>query len=164
MLHRHNQPIGVFSSVKEDDHGLFVKGRPLIEEVQLAKETIALMRAGAMDELSIGYRIADKGAFYNDDGAFELTELHLVEVSIVPFGMNSDARVTDVKAADLVNESDLRDLLVSNRIDVDTAAKMAHEAWKVLQEVPEDTAVSVALDGIASRVKAATKILESLHT
>lgn len=57
MLFQHdaNQPIGVWASLKEDARGLYAQGR-LMPEVAKAREVHALMRAGALDGLSIGFR------------------------------------------------------------------------------------------------------------
>ncbi len=57
MLFQHdpNEPIGVWHEIREDGRGLFVKGR-LTTEVARAREVLSLMRAGALDGLSIGYR------------------------------------------------------------------------------------------------------------
>ena len=57
MLWQHDpyQPIGVWDEVKEDARGLFVKGR-ILKDVERGREAVALMEAGAMDGLSIGYR------------------------------------------------------------------------------------------------------------
>ena len=57
MLWQHDpaQPIGVWDEVREDARGLYVKGR-LLESVEKAREAAALIEAGAIDGLSIGYR------------------------------------------------------------------------------------------------------------
>jgi HK97 family phage prohead protease len=49
------QPIGVWDEVREDDRGLFVKGR-MLTDVARGREAAALLAAGAIDGLSIGYR------------------------------------------------------------------------------------------------------------
>ena len=92
MLWQHDpaQPIGVWDEVREDGHGLFVKGR-LLEGVARAREAAALVAAGAIDGLSIGYRT--KTASKNDKGQRLLTELELWEVSLVTFPMLPSARV-----------------------------------------------------------------------
>jgi HK97 family phage prohead protease len=46
---------GVWTSLKEDARGLHARGR-LMPEVARAREVLALMRAGALDGLSIGFR------------------------------------------------------------------------------------------------------------
>jgi len=92
MLWQHDQaqPIGVWDEVVEDAHGLRVKGR-LLTEVEKGREAAALMAAGAVDGLSIGYRTlrAEKLA----EGGRKLIELELWEVSLVTFPMLPVARV-----------------------------------------------------------------------
>lgn len=93
MLWQHDagQPIGVWDEVREDARGLWVKGR-LLTEVARAREAAALMAAGAVDGLSIGYRTvkAEKLA----GGGRKLFELELWEVSLVTFPMLPVARVS----------------------------------------------------------------------
>lgn len=84
------QPIGVWDEVREDAKGLYVKGR-LLNDVARGREAIALIEAGAIDGLSIGYRTVR--AQKNDKGQRLLSELELWEVSLVTFPMLGDARV-----------------------------------------------------------------------
>ena len=92
MLWQHDptRPIGVWDEVREDGRGLWVKGR-LILEVQAAREAQALLQAGAIDGLSIGYRTlrSEKAA----GGRRLLHEIELWEVSLVTFPMLPEARV-----------------------------------------------------------------------
>ncbi len=92
MLWQHDpaQPIGVWDEVREDDRGLFVTGR-LLPEVARAREAAALLSAGAIDGLSIGYRTvrAERDAA----GLRRLAEIDLWEVSLVTFPMLPEARV-----------------------------------------------------------------------
>jgi len=92
MLWQHDpaQPIGVWDEVREDARGLYVKGR-LLDSVARAREAAALIGAGAIDGLSIGYRTVK--AAKNDKGQRLLTELELWEVSLVTFPMLPSARV-----------------------------------------------------------------------
>lgn len=94
--HRSDQPIGVYSELKEDETGLFVKGRLLVDEVGQAKEAHALMKAGAVTGLSIGYWVRES-SYDEKTGIRTLTKLDLVEVSLVTFPANDDARVEAVK-------------------------------------------------------------------
>jgi phage prohead protease, HK97 family len=106
MLWQHDpaQPIGIWDEIFEDTRGLYVKGR-LLPDVARAKEAAALIAAGAIDGLSIGYRTvaAEKDA----KGQRLLAELELWEVSLVTFPMLREARVA-AKGESL--ESSLRDL------------------------------------------------------
>ncbi len=92
MLWQHDpaQPIGIWDKVFEDDKGLFVKGRLLLD-VAKGREAAALIEAGAIDGLSIGYRT--RKAHKNDKGQRMLAELELWEVSLVTFPMLPQARV-----------------------------------------------------------------------
>lgn len=92
MLWQHDpsEPIGVWDEVVEDDKGLWVKGR-ILNDVTRGREAVALIEAGAIDGLSIGYRTVKSRK--NDKGARLLSELELWEVSLVTFPMLPDARV-----------------------------------------------------------------------
>ena len=107
MLWQHDpaQPIGVWDEVREDARGLYVKGR-LLEGVARAREAAALIAAGAIDGLSIGYRTVR--AAKNDKGRRLLQELELWEVSLVTFPMLPSARVG--AKDDTLHGHDLRDL------------------------------------------------------
>lgn len=92
MLWQHDpaQPIGIWEDVREDDRGLYVKGR-ILDEVAKGREAAALIAAGAIDGLSIGYRTVK--ATKDDKGRRLLNELELWEVSLVTFPMLPSARV-----------------------------------------------------------------------
>ncbi len=101
MLWQHDasQPLGVWTSIIEDARGLKVEGQ-LNLAVARAREIHALMRDGALDGLSIGFRtqsaVTDKST-----GIRKLIRLDLWEVSIVTFPMLPQARVSAVKRAHL---------------------------------------------------------------
>jgi uncharacterized protein len=92
MLWQHDpaQPIGVWDEVREDARGLWVQGR-ILTAVDRGREAAALLGAGAIDGLSIGYRTIKSQR--TAAGARELTEIELWEVSLVTFPMLSEARV-----------------------------------------------------------------------
>lgn len=92
MLWQHDpaQPIGIWDEVREDAKGLWVRGR-LLPEVAKGREAAALLAAGAIDGLSIGYRTVR--AERDGKGQRLLQELELWEVSLVTFPMLPEARV-----------------------------------------------------------------------
>ncbi len=99
MLWQHDQHkvIGVWDEVKEDERGLFVSGR-LLKGVAQAEEAMVLMRNGAIDSMSIGYRTIE--AIPEGGGRIrKLTEVELHEISLVTFPMLPDAKVTAMKSA-----------------------------------------------------------------
>ncbi len=95
--HDANQPIGVWTQLREDARGLYAHGR-LMPEVTKAREVHALMRAGALDGLSIGFRTV-KGRRDRAAGTRRLERIDLWEISVVTFPMQPDARVGTVKRA-----------------------------------------------------------------
>ncbi|MEO3998557.1 HK97 family phage prohead protease [Mesorhizobium sp. CAU 1732] len=99
MLFQHDpgQPIGVWTELREDARGLFVRGR-LSQGVARAREVRELMRAGALDGLSIGFRTV-KASKDRQAGVRRIVEADLWEISVVTFPMLPGARVDSVKGA-----------------------------------------------------------------
>ena len=98
MLFQHdpNQPIGTWTDIREDARGLLVRGR-LASGVGKAREVLELMRGGALDGLSIGFKTVR--AIH--DPVADIRTIHeadLWEISVVTFPMLPDARVSEVKA------------------------------------------------------------------
>lgn len=116
MLWQHDpaQPIGVWDEAFEDMRGLFVRGR-LLEDVARAREARALLEAGAVDGLSIGYRTVRAEAVAG--GGRRLLELDLWEVSLVTFPMQAEARLA-AKASTLAALGGLRAQMRAARADV----------------------------------------------
>ncbi|TCK27987.1 prohead peptidase [Ancylobacter aquaticus] len=99
MLREHDQrePIGVWTELAEDGNGLRVAGRLVLDTVK-GRETHALMKAGALDGLSIGYR-TKASRLDKAKGVRLLDEVDLHEISIVTFGMLPSATITSVKSS-----------------------------------------------------------------
>ncbi|WP_315077014.1 HK97 family phage prohead protease [Acinetobacter guillouiae] len=94
--HNDGEPIGVYTKIYEDQKGLYVEGKLLIDDVPRAKSTHALLKAGAIDGLSIGY--ITKKANQQTNGIRELVELGLGEISIVTTPANEESLITFVKS------------------------------------------------------------------
>ena len=90
--HRTDEPIGMYTLMKEDAHGLYVEGQLLASAVKRASEVLALMKAGVIDGLSIGYEVQDYKRSV-DDEITELLKIKLWEVSIVTFPANELSRI-----------------------------------------------------------------------
>ena len=93
--HKASEPIGSWLSISEDARGLRVTGR-LNLAVAKAREVLALMREGAVDGLSIGFR-ADQWKRDAKSGLRRLVKIDLWEISLVTFPMLPQARVTALK-------------------------------------------------------------------
>lgn len=97
LLWQHDpaEPIGRWTSLIEDTRGLFVRGR-LSLGVARARDIHALMRDGAVDGLSIGFRtLRQRNDLQN--GVRRLIRIDLWEISIVTFPMLPEARISAVK-------------------------------------------------------------------
>ncbi|MGO4572814.1 HK97 family phage prohead protease [Microvirga sp. 2TAF3] len=88
-------PIGRWLSIAEDRRGLKVRGK-LNLAVERARDIHALMRDGAVDGLSIGFRV-ERARAERPTGLRRLEKLDLWEISIVTFPMLPGARVERVK-------------------------------------------------------------------
>jgi uncharacterized protein len=99
MLFQHDpaEPVGVWLELREDAHGLLARGR-LIPDVARGRELLALIRQGAIDGLSIGFRTT-KARIDPKTRVRRLYALELWEISIVTFPLLAGARVHAVKQA-----------------------------------------------------------------
>ncbi|MEZ5853956.1 MAG: HK97 family phage prohead protease [Hyphomicrobiaceae bacterium] len=92
--HKPDEPIGVWEEIREDARGLHVRGR-IATDVARAREVLGLMRAGAIDGLSIGFRVirstADRARRVR-----RITQVDLWEISVVTFPMQPGARIARV--------------------------------------------------------------------
>lgn len=93
LLYQHDpaEPIGVWTEVGEDARGLYVRGR-LTLEVQRAREVLSLIREGALDGLSIGFK-AVRARTDPRTRVRRLSRIDLWEVSVVTFPMQPGARL-----------------------------------------------------------------------
>jgi len=99
--HKTDEPIGVIDSLVEDTRGLKIKGR-LAMGTQKGKEVFELMKMGALDSMSIGYRLTPDDYKYSDKlKKRTITNLDLMEISMVTFPMNPKAKITKVKLAEM---------------------------------------------------------------
>ena len=95
--HQQDEPIGTFTKLFEDRHGLYAEGQLLLG-VRRAKEAFMLLKSGAVNGLSIGYSPVH---YTIDDatGIRTLSEVDLWEISVVTFPANAAANMTVVKSA-----------------------------------------------------------------
>lgn len=99
--HKHTELIGKFTEMFEDDRGLIVKGR-LIMDVQKGREAYALMKEGVLDGMSVGFNITESKPL-NSKGR-EITKLDLWEISLVTWGANPEALIHNVKSIKTIRD------------------------------------------------------------
>jgi len=96
-------PVGVWTEMREDDHGLYVEGK--LADTPRGRELYELMKMTprpAIDGMSIGYFITDSTDEKKDGELIRhIKGIDLVELSLVTFPANKEARIADVKSEDL---------------------------------------------------------------
>lgn len=133
--HSSAHPVGPYLEMREDSSGLWVRGQLLKDDVALAKEAYALMKAKAVTGLSIGYRtIVDE--FDRDTGITTLKELDLWEVSIVTFPANDLARIESVKSIKTVR--DFEEFLRESGFSRSEALRIASRGFEQRESAAED--------------------------
>ena len=98
LLYQHfaHEPIGVWEVIREDARGLYVRGR-IVPDVQRGAEVMALLRDGALNGLSIGFRTR-RARRDPATGHRILLEIELWEVSVVTFPLLPNSHVTAIGA------------------------------------------------------------------
>ncbi len=100
LLWQHDtaQPIGAWREMYEDSRGLYVKGDLFVADIARAREAYKLMQEKVVNGLSIGYRVRQSHRDQKS-GVRVLTDVDLLEVSMVTFPANDSARIVRVKSA-----------------------------------------------------------------
>lgn len=93
--HDFREPIGLFTCIRQDNRGLYVEGKLLLD-IRRAREAYSLLKAGAIAGLSIGYAPVKYRAD-PETGARLLEEVALYEISVVTFPANPQAHIRAVK-------------------------------------------------------------------
>jgi HK97 family phage major capsid protein len=105
MLASHDQAdtVGVWDQIEETAEGLKVKGRLLVTEVARAAEVRALIKAGAMRGLSIGFQ--SRKSAPRVGGGRTISDLELLEISVVAVPAHPGARITSAKELDMTEQT-----------------------------------------------------------
>ena len=130
--HKTDMPIGVFEEIKEDEHGLMVKGK-LALKTQAGQEAYELLKMGALDAMSIGFRAnPDEVSYDKRTNKRMIGEVDLMEISLVTFPMNPQAKVRSVKGEEVSIrewENGMRDAFSLSRSEAKVAAKAVTDAF-----------------------------------
>ena len=153
--HKSDMPIGVFDEIKEDGNGLYVKGR-LALQTQAGKEAYELMKMGALDGLSIGFRVNPDEVSYDKRSRKRIIkEVELMEVSLVTFPMNPKAKVRSVKGDEISKrewENGLRDAFQLSRSEAKVAAAAVHKSFEQ-READQTTELVDAIKNLTLTLK-----------
>lgn len=152
--HRTDEPIGVWNELSDDGKGLNGKGQ-LLKGVRRADEALIMLKAGAIQGMSIGYREIDVEPA-EGGGPRKLIKLDLLEASIVSFPANRRARVDSVKGEGRIAE-------FAQRLR-DGDPPSVKEFEDILREagVPKAMALQIASVGYAKAVRSESEGVEAI--
>ena len=135
MFYQHNRwsiPIGVWEELRVDEKGLYVKGRLNLELAE-AREVYSALKFGSLNGMSIGFRMHDRDYEYDDNDICHIKNIaELLEISIVNFPADKEARISNVKADDIDSLSDIRDCEHYLR-DLGISKKMTQKLLSVIK-------------------------------
>ena len=159
MLYQHktDEPIGVFTDMYEDSKGLFVKGQ-LAMGTQKGREAYELLKMGALDGMSIGFRADPEKQGYNENkrGVRTLKEVDLMEISLVTFPMNESALIETVKGnAKNIREWEkiLRDAGGLSRTEAKIGAKALSESLSQRDAGDDNKQLADLINKVANIIK-----------
>jgi len=155
--HKTDEPIGIFESMYEDEKGLFVKGR-LAMGTQKGREAYELLKMGALDGMSIGFRADPDKQGYNENkrGTRTLKEVDLMEISLVTFPMNERALIENVKASQKSIrewEKILREVGSLSRTEAKIGAKALSESLSQRDAVGDNKQLATLINKVADILK-----------
>lgn len=95
--HDQNDPVGSWTHAEERPDGLHLKGKLLVADVARAREVHALVKSGAVRGVSIGF--ITRKAKARPGGGRSISELELIETSLVSIPMHPGAKIVSAKDA-----------------------------------------------------------------
>lgn len=162
MFYQHNRwsiPIGVWEELRVDEKGLYVKGR-LNLELEEAREVYSALKFGSLNGMSIGFRMHDRDYEYDDNDICHIKNIaELLEISIVNFPADKEARIDNVKSEDR-DLNDIRDCEHYLR-ELGISKKMAQKLISVIKtakaavsdsQKSEDAKLAAELDKIQQKL------------
>jgi len=155
--HRMAEPIGIYTSVKEDAVGLHVEGKLALKTAR-GSEAYELLKMGAVTGLSIGF-VSREDSYDKVSGIRTLKKVDLWEVSPVTFPANDASRVTAVKAINQLKT--IRDVEACLR-EVGGFSKSEALALVASIKSTHGRSYSDELDELAAAIKRNTALFSTL--
>ena len=147
-------PVGVWTSVQEDDRGLKVAGQIAAMDTEYGRRIYGLVKSGALGGLSVGFSAAKNGVSHGKapgEPRRTFKRVDIVEISLVDDPANAQARVTAIKSA-VQNENRLELFCKALR---DGEPRPISEFEDILREAgaPKSIATQIASVGYAKAVR-----------
>lgn len=135
MHNPYETPIGKWVEMREDEKGLYMEGE--FANTEKGREIYELMKMGALDSFSIGYRVIEE-KWNSQKGCNDLLKLDIKEVSVVTFACNEESRLQDIKSkmedGELPTKRELQDLLRGTGLSKRQAERVASKYEPVKDE------------------------------
>jgi HK97 family phage prohead protease len=133
MLFQHDASavIGTWKSMEEDAKGLRVAGQ-ILTKLRAGAEAYELIKEGAIDGLSIGYRTVKS---MDRNGKRVIMQAELWEVSLVTFPMNEMARIDAVKASEMARDDIERLLTLRAGLSRSVARKLLADGYDGIKDM-----------------------------
>ena len=128
-MHDYRQPIGRWDELREDGKGLHVQGRLNLKTAR-GQEAYEHISSGDVAGLSIGFITSPGGRQSAPGGISLITEVDLVEISVVTTPANPRARITGAKSVN--TKAELVTLLREAGLAKAAAARVAGGGWPAL--------------------------------
>lgn len=100
--HKHDCPIGRFDKITVDKKGIYVEGT-VSEAAEKNHGVQTLIKDGALKSFSVGFRVKD-GKFNRADESMIITDVELLEISVVSVPCNQDSLFSIKKSFDSSDE------------------------------------------------------------
>ena len=141
--HKHDTPIGRIDKIQVDKKGIFVEGS-VSEAAEKIHGIQTLIKDGALKSFSVGFRVKD-GKYNREDDSMTITDVELLEISVVSVPCNQDSLFSIRKSFD--SEQDYKEFVTSIDAEVsDDEQKMMNEVTAGITSVVGGHYHTVELD------------------
>lgn len=144
--HKSAEPIGVPVEMREDEKGLWVKGK--ISKTARGDEALELMRDGVVSAMSVGFIINE--ADYDENGLRHIKSGRLMEFSLVTFPANDQAVIQSVKE---VNEREIERVLREAGVSRAMAKSIVATGVKGLRDAEREAAEKQELEQLIETLR-----------
>jgi HK97 family phage prohead protease len=100
--HKHDCPIGRFDKITVDKKGIYVEGT-VSEAAEKNHGIHTLIKDGALKSFSVGFRVKD-GKYNHNDDTMLITDVELLEISVVSVPCNQESLFSLRKSFDSAND------------------------------------------------------------
>ena len=126
--HKHDTPIGRIDKIQVDKKGIFVEGS-VSDAAEKLHGIQTLIKDGALKSFSVGFRVKD-GKYNREDDSMTITDVELLEISVVSVPCNQDSLFSIRKSFD--SEQDYKEFVTSIDADVSEDEQKMIRAYRTL--------------------------------